>query len=1526
MDCYNPSTMPDPPAHQHGPNSILQSYPLDGHPCCGPEHHHHGHHDHHHHDDFCPEPPHIMPQCPPEKCDPLPPPIPPVRYVPGMNVQEQLTSMANHVNTAIDRWNQIQAKCYEALNRTVGAAVHNDVYYEPCEVNYTEGFSAADNAKYELVEAACCDAAGHPIHLKLVTAYSARNGSTRQPIQDASFVTSANAIITARMTQWSGLAMIGGNPIPTVEAIPDTYYVATTCSGQLLIVPQEMATIEDCCRRQIVDMIGPVIPIVEYGKPTNIAKNFQNDTPAAIQAIGWKKCNGHRVMFSCGYQENPGCTVSNVANLLSEMGVTTAVITCYQKAYASPDIAGFPQTENAASTFSMDVTPGDDSMGLTGGMLYIGNIADRPLNFQMPSNAAFWVISKRPPHGWHNRFTAEIADICQKLGYTANSLSSISGKIDIEQKILLDLQNRVGKLESNDSQQDIKLENHEQRITTLEREMDTAQADITQLQSDLAKETQARIDADTQIVNALNREIQERTDEDNRVRNEVNLIRTALTEEITARNQADQDLINALNNETNARMAADQALKSQIDLIDTKNSGAIQAETAARIAADEKLQEQIDKLSGSVNFKAGAGIIKKFLSGNVTEIAANIGAGLRFDGLSRIAVDTGKGLAIVNGKVVPKLSEDFIINEKGEIEMVCNCCNCDPTEAGVGLEYAVDETTGKKSINVIPATDKEIGGVKAGPGITISPDGTISANGGGGGGQDPYTLPTATATTLGGVKIGDNITIDADGKISTHAPYVLPIATATQLGGVRAGKNIVIDEDGIINAEIPESPGEGDTVLTGTGIYIEKNAEERTATISLSEQTQATLAQVGDIKNEVDQLNTDLTQGLNRKVNVSTFNESQAAQDAKINTAVSDAASAQEQAAQANAAVEELASRIPAEGEFLKTTGGEVTGSVEFTGDEAGKTVTVSDGGVVFDRDVTVYKENSALVIANKNGANVTLSGVKNGTSPSDAVNYAQLQDVEEQAVDALSDAATALQKANECLPLSGGTMTGNIVLGSNSIKGPGNAQAFITATGIAIANDDTTTERPAVKLTGLSSNRGAIIAPATTTETSAVPVKLIGIATPTADGDAVNKKYVDDAVKNIEPPEGDYLPTSGGTMTGSIKLPMNSANNPVRLEGASTTPSIQFYQGAIQLVPVGGVPTGSFPQALTLAKQGGGLGLIPRLTQAPDIGAESNLIQLNGVATPINNSDAANKKYVDTAVDAVDPDGKYLKLMGGKMTGAIDMNNFNFTNLNTSWVNEGGAVSVDFLQNEVIEGQDLIAEDGLTFGAVRRPMKIGNSIGNLSFFQAELICMKTLAIGRHLIATCSGNLVTKFGSGTVMVNTTKKIIGKWEHQYSTTTRTDTIYIKLDEEVTSGTVLNLDEFISLNALNELFSFRPVSQDVVTLSKLSDTPFDQLYITSQHNNNYLVGPNNLHFRGWIFCRNTEKLSKAVIYKIGKFISDYNIMPCKGILKSSSGYAGVAWIDNEFDGERMVPYLYMMPNVNFIEANELSNLVF
>jgi hypothetical protein len=121
----------------------------------------------------------------------------------------------------------------------------------------------------------------------------------------------------------------------------------------------------------------------------------------------------------------------------------------------------------------------------------------------------------------------------------------------------------------------------------------------------------------------------------------------------------------------------------------------------------------------------------------------------------------------------------------------------DPTQP---LEAATKQyVDSKSSTYTLPAaTATTLGGVKAGSGIAVTADGTISVSGGTGN----YTLPTASAGTLGGIKIGNGLTIDSNG-----------VCAATLAG------NYVNKAGDVMNGPLRYAANAGPAGFNGTDVY-----------------------------------------------------------------------------------------------------------------------------------------------------------------------------------------------------------------------------------------------------------------------------------------------------------------------------------------------------------------------------------------------------------------------------------------------------------------------------------------------------------------------------------------------------------------------------------------------------------------------------------------------------------------------------------------------------------------------------------
>lgn len=127
---------------------------------------------------------------------------------------------------------------------------------------------------------------------------------------------------------------------------------------------------------------------------------------------------------------------------------------------------------------------------------------------------------------------------------------------------------------------------------------------------------------------------------------------------------------------------------------------------------------------------------------------------------------------------------------------------------------------------------------------------------------------------------------------------------------------------------------------------------------------------------------------------------------------------------------------------------------------------------------------------------------------------------------------------------------------------------------------------------------------------------KITNIGTPSNSGDIVNKSYVDTQITNISNSINNYLPLSGGTMSGNINLGNHSIINVANPINASDVANKSYIDNTIESLS-------NELQDIYLPLTGGMLSGILNL----------NNNRITGVGTPTSNSDAANKNYVDTYI-----------------------------------------------------------------------------------------------------------------------------------------------------------------------------------------------------------------------------------------------------------------------------------------------------
>lgn len=199
--------------------------------------------------------------------------------------------------------------------------------------------------------------------------------------------------------------------------------------------------------------------------------------------------------------------------------------------------------------------------------------------------------------------------------------------------------------------------------------------------------------------------------------------------------------------------------------------------------------------------------------------------------------------------------------------------------------------------------------------------------------------------------------------------------------------------------------------------------------------------------------------------------------------------------------------------------------------------------------------------------------------------------------------------------------------------------------------------------------------------------VKIKGVTAPTEENEAATKGYVDTVGENLasEIAEvggqlGNYLPLSGGTLTGDLLFNSDSSivfgapkvSTAHSIQGVSvitfaestgtsaqtlrfTDNNFMFYgesDAGLALLGSGGV---FFTND---TNPGGRIFIEPSALNKLSIRNSGGDIILGGVLTPVDGNDAANKAYVDQAMAG------YLPLSGGQMRGPLDMDFENVENI----------------------------------------------------------------------------------------------------------------------------------------------------------------------------------------------------------------------------------------------------------------------
>lgn len=1113
-------------------------------------------------------PPDLLPPPPPSKgglkpppyagsgpdCDctppPPPPPVAPAHWIPGANWQEQMNHVMERTNEAICRWNQISADCYKALHDTVDAAISNDVYYDRDEVELYCGYDEGEESSYYVICAHAVDKKGEPIRVRLAPAFdNTTNSGITQKISDVSYIKNANVIITAvspTNPKWAGPAMCAGGAMPG-ETIKGGYVAGFNMHGVLKVFSSETDP-NVLYQNKMVDVVGPVLPLIQEGQITAAGQGMTELRNICI--IGWRRSDGMKFFFWSGNQENPGMSGVTAANILIGYGCTTAVATAYE-AYEEKE----------------EYEPRNGS-----GMEYMATMPTAPMGWAVPSNSAFWYITKRPFRGWRNRFEGEIADLVQKAGQTQNDVNYIGYKVDTVVDIANEAIQKANK--AND-----RLDLLEPRVDDLETRMAQAETNINGLRQDLNAEIQRATNRENQIEQNLNNEInraqnaekalqedieeetQARIAADQNLQTQITDVQTNLTKEIKDRTEADTNLNNAILAEQLARSTADTRLENLIE-----------AEEAARQLADSTLQQTINNIiDGSQKIEIAPdslpiasptqlGAIKVGKNLTITEDGVlnaqagggggdyTAGPGISITGTT---ISTDNNYLTTNLKFLPTAGGTMT----GDINMSSPAViKFKTADADTGSVYTDGNDTCVKSeagdvrllgSNVIISdADNGAGKIKMGV-ITIAQHANDSGI---------NHLDINVGTDAGSVYINRDGMDGGTGELwltEVHAPNELRLNPGTNINAMNHRITGVADPtqdtDALTLKYFNEHGGGGGGAeyTAGDGIKIESDViSVDPAYFTTNPQSLPYLPLAGGIMTGAITRSGELVMADANKTAIQVQNQNIGGDNSSFAVLINGAASNTNFSIRTNRTVAD------------STDSATVTNNIRL--------------GLAGDRSNIVVLDMGGMPIVN----------LGEPTKSHDAVTLGYLQ--------------TNVGTNGPFLPLAGGTVTGATTFGS-TVRGVNGL--------ILYSKDAVASERSGILITDTSvvlevedTNEFTFNANGLNMQNH----KIANLASPTQTGDAVNLGYIQTNIGT-----GPFLPLSGGTMTGNITVPsgwqLKSSNNFSVIQLTNT--EVNFNVGSNLIVRVAS-------DSLNVVNH-----------------------RIVNVSDPINTNDAANKKYVDSNV-----------------------------------------------------------------------------------------------------------------------------------------------------------------------------------------------------------------------------------------------------------------------------------------------------
>lgn len=521
--------------------------------------------------------------------------IPPLKplFVPGMSPQEQTQLIASRVDELTKMLNEYNCKVWGAYEEIVNSAICNDAYYS--EIISETGYISATSAKYTVVHIPFIDRGGEPIYLELGLAYdNTTNSGIKESVFDESERKIADKLIPAFNIAdgWNGKARYYGAPIPSNEG---KFTLGVSRNGFIKIY-NNSATETDMNKDDIFCAMGVQGVLVSGGKKA-VDSYDENTKDKLIGRVGIGMNYDTQERFfilvdgsgATGVESGGGCTSDQLAEIFTKYGCTVAV-----------------EVANGDSTCMLD-------KGELVNIPYDTGVTRTPTNEDggkipyVPRVNCFWYISKE--RHYHNDYVREVGELMQKYGRSIwqgiideKAVNALKAEV---QNMYVELSKEITERKDADSVLQENINTLDTRVTTLYNELVESDRNldnkISQLRTDLETETQERKDADSALQvgvgeakTLIEQEVTARANGDEANKQ---LIDKEIADRKTADSNMDKALKALINAESEARASGDENLATQIaDVINKFN--AFKSKTESDIT---QIDSDLDTLTASIN-------------------------------------------------------------------------------------------------------------------------------------------------------------------------------------------------------------------------------------------------------------------------------------------------------------------------------------------------------------------------------------------------------------------------------------------------------------------------------------------------------------------------------------------------------------------------------------------------------------------------------------------------------------------------------------------------------------------------------------------------------------------------------------------------------------------------------------------------------------------------------------------------------------------------------------------------------------